>query len=65
VEQTNDAVIAKRQKHKGMSWSTEGSFSLASVTCLSVNGENKNWVYNNNISFKLVPSDLALCKEAA
>jgi hypothetical protein len=64
-EKANDSVIAKRQKHKGMSWSNEGCSSLAAITCLQVNGELNDWVYNKTIPFKLVAADNALLKEAA
>ena len=32
MEKQNDVVVAQRQKRKGMSWSKQGSLSLAMVT---------------------------------
>ena len=32
MEKQNDVVVAQRQKRKGMSWSKQGSLSLALVT---------------------------------
>ncbi|MDR1486531.1 MAG: hypothetical protein LBT62_00840, partial [Deltaproteobacteria bacterium] len=54
-EKANDIIVAKRQKHNGMSWSREGSSSLAFITCLRKNGELNEWLHNKTISFKLVP----------
>jgi hypothetical protein len=53
-EKANDLMVANRQKHKGMSWSTSGSVSLASVTALKQNQEYKQWFREREIEFKLV-----------
>jgi hypothetical protein len=55
VEKANDVVVAKRQKNNGMSWSVEGSTSLATVTCVRANGNLKSWTENKSIPFKLIP----------
>ena len=34
VEMANDLTVAKRQKHKGMSWSYHGSWHFAALTAL-------------------------------
>jgi len=47
-EKANDLVISKRQKHNGMSWSPEGSVSLAAVTTLVRNQGQDTW-FNQNI----------------
>jgi hypothetical protein len=51
-EKANDLVVSSRQKHNGMSWSTSGSNSLATVTTLHLNGEQSNWLLNHEIAFQ-------------
>lgn len=51
-EKANDLVVSSRQKHNGMSWSTSGSTSLATVTSLHLNGEQANWFLNHDIPFQ-------------
>ena len=53
-EKSNDLIVAERQKHNGMSWSTEGSVSLATVTALNMNKELHKWFSIGTIDFKLV-----------
>lgn len=43
VEKANDILVASRQKHRGMSWSRQGSWSLAEITAVFANGEMKSW----------------------
>ena len=50
VEKENDLVVAQRQKHNGMSWSTLGSGALAQITALSINGELYDWLRNSDLS---------------
>ncbi len=50
----NDLVVANRQKHKGMSWSYDGSGSLASITALIKNGESSTWIAEGRIPFEPV-----------
>jgi hypothetical protein len=51
IEKANDVVVSHRQKHNGMSWSADGSTSLATLTTLRRNGEESNWLLNRDISF--------------
>lgn len=51
-EKANDLVVSSRQKHNGMSWSTSGSTSLASVTSLHLNNEQSHWLLNHEITFQ-------------
>jgi hypothetical protein len=51
VEKANDLVVSNRQKHHGMSWSTDGSTSLATLTTVRHNSEDMNWLLKRDISF--------------
>src|SRR5258708_2937905 len=51
VEKANDVVVSNRQKHNGMSWSTDGSTSLATLTTIRRNGKDMNWLLKHDISF--------------
>jgi hypothetical protein len=51
VEKANDVVVSHRQKHNGMSWSADGSTSLATLTTLRRNDEVNNWLLNHDITF--------------
>jgi hypothetical protein len=53
-EKANDLVVAKRQKHNGMSWSKTGSTGLANVTALFLNKEDENWINRRQLDFSLV-----------
>ena len=55
-EKSNDLLVSDRQKHNGMSWSKQGSASLAAITALVRNQEFHRWVTTEDIDFKLVPS---------
>jgi hypothetical protein len=57
-EKANDLVVAKRQKHNGMSWSKSGSSGLANVSALFLNKENENWIKRGTIEFKLRREEL-------
>lgn len=52
-EKANDLIVANRQKHNGMSWSSEGSVAFASVASASCNNEINNWVYFRTIALDL------------
>ncbi|MGB5711205.1 MAG: hypothetical protein WBM44_09890 [Waterburya sp.] len=54
-EKCNDLFVSDRQKHNGMSWSQQGSASLAAITALVRNREYYRWFTNEEINFKLVP----------
>ena len=51
VEKANDLVVSNRQKQNGMSWSPDGSTSLATLTTLCRNGEDQNWLLKRDIRF--------------
>ncbi len=55
-EKSNDLLVSDRQKHNGMSWSQQGSASLAAITALVRNRESHRWFTSEDINFKLVPS---------
>ena len=50
VEKANDLVVAQRQKHNGMSWSTSGSGALAQITALIINNELCSWLNEGMLS---------------
>jgi hypothetical protein len=54
-EKSNDLLVSDRQKHNGMSWSPQGSASLAAITALVRNREYDRWFTTEQINFKLVP----------
>jgi len=58
-EKANDLAVSNRQKHNGMSWSTEGSPALATITALHLNNEEKNWYRHNRVTFKLLRDEEA------
>lgn len=51
VEKANDLVVSSRQKHNGMSWSADGSTSLATLTSVRLNDEHMNWLLHHDITF--------------
>ena len=53
-EKSNDMIVSERQKHNGMSWSKDGSISLATVTTAHLNDELHKWFDKGVIDFKLV-----------
>lgn len=53
VEKENDIVVAKRQKHNGMSWSKDGSGALATLTATMKNGKLANWLYGKRDLLKI------------
>jgi hypothetical protein len=54
VEKENDLVVAKRQKHQGMSWSPSGSIALAALATAARNNELPEWFRTGEIKFRLV-----------
>jgi hypothetical protein len=52
VEKANDLLVSNRQKHNGMSWSAEGSTSLATLTALRRNSEDRQWLLHHDIHFQ-------------
>jgi hypothetical protein len=53
VEKANDLLVAQRQKHSGMSWSFDGSSSLASVSMIMLNGDTDQWLRAHSLSFSM------------
>lgn len=53
VEKANDLIVAGRQKGKGMSWSRQGSWSLAGITAMYLNHEADGWHRNKCISYQM------------
>ena len=49
VEGMNNRVVSSRQKHKGMSWSENGSRGLAYLAVLKQNGELSEWIRSGNV----------------
>ena len=62
VEKANDLLVSNRQKHNGMSWSADGSTSLATLTALHCNAEDRNWLLSHDLRFQF---DAAAQKPAA
>ena len=52
VEKANDILVSHRQKHNGMSWSEQGSLSLAALSAVRRNGYQHHWLKDNVIPFK-------------
>lgn len=52
-EKMNDLLVSDRQKHNGMSWSRDGSVTLASVAVIKRNKEYKKWLEAGNLELKL------------
>jgi len=51
-EYANDLVVSHRQKRNGMSWSPDGSTSLATLTALRRNCEDHQWLLNQDLRFQ-------------
>jgi hypothetical protein len=51
VENANGRIVSFRQKAQGMSWSREGSASLASVSAIQINSELTNWTRKRTLDF--------------
>ena len=65
VEKANDLIVAKRQKHQGMSWSYHGSWHFAALTALYVNDEAETWHRSASLSFAMVPASLSVPSASA
>ncbi len=53
-EKANDLCVADRQKHRGMSWSPDGSVALTSTTTLGRNHELDRWCATGELSMQWV-----------
>jgi hypothetical protein len=51
AEKANDTLVAKRQKHNGMSWSPNGSIALASLQAIVANKEHDLWLNEKKLRF--------------
>jgi hypothetical protein len=56
VEKANDLVVSSRQKHDGMSWSRQGSWSRAAVRALYLNRGAAAWLETGDRRRELVES---------
>jgi hypothetical protein len=52
-EKCNDIIVAKRQKHNGMSWSNSGSISFGAVAATTYNGQINSWIHHQDINLEL------------
>ena len=53
VEKANDILVVQRQKHNGMSWSSDGSGALAAITMLWKNQRLDQWLTKGEFSFAM------------
>ncbi len=53
AEKSNDLVVADRQKHNGMSWSNEGSGSLAVLSAAYRNNTLCLWIQKRAVSMDI------------
>ena len=53
VEKENDFIISARQKHKGMSWTRNGSNAMATITAVKRNKQTEHWLQNSTISLSV------------
>jgi hypothetical protein len=51
VKRYNNLVIARRQKHQGMSWSENGSYALTALNAVTINNATKQWTEDRVILF--------------
>lgn len=45
VEKANDLSVSSRQKHNGMSWSSQGSLGLAALATIRMNHHEETWLH--------------------
>ena len=64
VEKANDLLVSNRQKHNGMSWSADGSSSLAILTSLRRNDEHMQWLRHHDIRFQFALALKSLLPES-
>lgn len=55
VEKANDLIVAQRQKHNGMSWSPDGSGSLAALQMIYLNHQPDLWFQKKEL-YRFSPS---------
>ena len=49
VEKANDLIVAQRQKHNGMAWSSYGSGSLAALQMIYLNHQSDLWFHKKEL----------------
>jgi len=59
VEKANDQLVSQRQKRKGLSWTDDGSASLATLRMVRVNGQIKNWLDNHSLDLAIPDEEAA------
>lgn len=52
VEKANDELVAARQKKNGMSFTRNGSYSLAVIKSLELNQERERWIKTQDMEFQ-------------
>jgi hypothetical protein len=57
-EKMNDLLVSHRQKHKGMSWSVNGSSALAALEALKRNDDYQQWFEYHEITLKQAAESL-------
>ena len=55
VEKANDLLIAQRQKHNGMAWSSNGSGALAALQMIYLNKQQNLWFRKREL-YRFTPS---------
>ena len=57
VEKANDLLVAQRQKHNGMAWSSKGSGSLAVLQMVYLNNQSDYWFQKRKLKFSLLSEE--------
>ena len=57
VEKANDLLVAQRQKHNGMAWSSKGSGSLAALQMVYLNNQSDYWFQKRKLKFSLLSEE--------
>ena len=65
AEKASDLTVAKRQKHRGMSWSYHGSWHFAALTALCLNQEADVRHKTGSLSFKMIPVSIPKSETSA
>ena len=58
VEKANDLLVAQRQKHNGMAWSSKGSGSLAALQMVYLNNQSDYWFQKRKLKFSLLSEEV-------
>ena len=57
VEKANDLLVAQRQKHNGMAWSSKGSGSLAVLQMVYLNNQSDYWFQKRKLKYSLLSEE--------